>query len=107
MDKAEAKVWFGATPPDLTLVARSRQPDWLYTYLRSFYEDDLRPYGVNNRLSQCGHAARADGATRFWRHAPMNLALLQRRQGPMRQHEHGIDRCDVGGPVSMALFTIW
>ena len=50
MDKAEAKVWFGATPPDLTLVSRSRQPDWLYTYLRSFYQDDLRPYGVNNRV---------------------------------------------------------
>jgi ubiquinol-cytochrome c reductase cytochrome b subunit len=50
MDKGEAKVWFGATPPDLTLVARSRQPDWLYTYLRAFYEDELRPYGVNNRV---------------------------------------------------------
>jgi ubiquinol-cytochrome c reductase cytochrome b subunit len=43
-------VWFGATPPDLTLVARSRQPDWLYTYLRAFYEDESRPYGVNNRV---------------------------------------------------------
>ena len=50
MDKGEAKVWFGATPPDLTLVARSRQPDWLYTYLRAFYEDESRPYGVNNRV---------------------------------------------------------
>ncbi|GIR68863.1 MAG: hypothetical protein CM15mP74_01140 [Halieaceae bacterium] len=50
MDKSEAKVWFGATPPDLTLVARSRQPDWLYTYLRAFYEDESRPYGVNNRV---------------------------------------------------------
>jgi ubiquinol-cytochrome c reductase cytochrome b subunit len=50
MDKAEAKVWFGATPPDLTLVSRSRQPEWLYTYLRAFYQDELRPYGVNNRV---------------------------------------------------------
>ncbi|MEL7400379.1 MAG: cytochrome c1, partial [Pseudomonadota bacterium] len=40
--------WFGATPPDLTLVARVRRPDWLYTYLRSFYEDPSRPWGVNN-----------------------------------------------------------
>ncbi len=50
MDKADAKVWFGATPPDLTLVSRARQPEWLYTYLRTFYRDDSRPYGVNNKV---------------------------------------------------------
>jgi ubiquinol-cytochrome c reductase cytochrome b subunit len=50
MDSERAKKWFGAAPPDLTLVARSRQPDWLYTYLRNFYQDDTRPYGVNNRV---------------------------------------------------------
>ncbi|GLT18518.1 cytochrome c [Vibrio zhanjiangensis] len=46
-DSSAAK-WFGATPPDLTLVARVRGVDWLYTYLRSFYEDPSRPFGVNN-----------------------------------------------------------
>ncbi|MEP4148345.1 MAG: ubiquinol-cytochrome c reductase [Halioglobus sp.] len=50
MDDRTAKVWFGATPPDLTLVSRARQPEWLYTYLRNFYRDDSRPYGVNNRV---------------------------------------------------------
>ena len=50
MDKANAKVWFGATPPDLTLISRARQPEWLYTYLRTFYQDDTRPYGVNNKV---------------------------------------------------------
>jgi len=50
MDKANAKVWFGATPPDLTLISRARQPEWLYTYLRTFYQDDKRPYGVNNKV---------------------------------------------------------
>ena len=50
MDEDTAKVWFGATPPDLTLVSRARQPEWLYTYLRTFYRDDSRPYGVNNRV---------------------------------------------------------
>jgi len=40
--------WFGIAPPDLSLVARSRGADWLYTYLRSFYQDDKRPWGVNN-----------------------------------------------------------
>ncbi|MEZ5540259.1 MAG: cytochrome c1 [Pseudomonadales bacterium] len=46
----EQKKWFGAAPPDLTLVARARGVDWLYTYLRNFYQDDKRPYGVNNRV---------------------------------------------------------
>ena len=48
MQSADAKAWFGAAPPDLTLVARVRGTDWLYGYLRSFYEDPARPWGVNN-----------------------------------------------------------
>ena len=48
MTKADAKSWFGATPPDLTVVSRSRGGDWLYTYLRSFYRDDTRTTGWNN-----------------------------------------------------------
>ena len=48
MPADKSKGWFGATPPDLTLVARSRNPEWLYTYLRSFYKDDSRSTGVNN-----------------------------------------------------------
>lgn len=50
MQAADAKVWFGAAPPDLTLVARVRGTDWLYGYLRSFYEDSARPWGVNNKV---------------------------------------------------------
>lgn len=50
MSPADAKVWFGAAPPDLTLVARVRGNDWLYSYMRSFYEDPTRPYGVNNTV---------------------------------------------------------
>ena len=50
MQPDQSKAWFGATPPDLTLVARSRSPEWLYTYLRNFYEDPSRPTGVNNRV---------------------------------------------------------
>jgi len=54
MDAKEAKEWFGAVPPDLTLVARSRAghggtgADYLYTYMRSFYRDPARPTGWNN-----------------------------------------------------------
>jgi ubiquinol-cytochrome c reductase cytochrome c1 subunit len=52
----EQKLWFGATPPDLTIIARARGElgdvgagaDWLYTYLRSFYRDENRPTGWNN-----------------------------------------------------------
>lgn len=50
MKPEDAKTWFGAAPPDLTLVARVRGADWLYTYLRTFYEDPTRPWGVNNKV---------------------------------------------------------
>lgn len=45
--KVSAK-WFGAAPPDLTNEVNLRGADWVYTYLRTFYVDDSRPYGVNN-----------------------------------------------------------
>ena len=50
MRKTDAKVWFGATPPDLTVIARSRGADWLYSYMRGFYRDDTRPTGWNNTV---------------------------------------------------------
>jgi len=45
--KMQAK-WFGNAPPDLSLTARLRSPDWIYTFLLTFYEDPNRPWGVNN-----------------------------------------------------------
>lgn len=48
LDPKDAKVWFGAAPPDLTLVARSRGSDWIYTFLRSYYVDPSAPSGWNN-----------------------------------------------------------
>jgi len=50
MPAKEAAKWFGAAPPDLTLEARFRSPDWIYTYLRSFYVDPERPFNVNNKV---------------------------------------------------------
>jgi ubiquinol-cytochrome c reductase cytochrome c1 subunit len=50
MPAKEAAKWFGSAPPDLTLEARLRSPDWIYTYLRSFYVDPNRPFGVNNTV---------------------------------------------------------
>jgi len=46
----DAKAWFGVAPPDLSVVARSRGPDWLYTYLRTFYRDPKTPTGWNNAV---------------------------------------------------------
>jgi len=50
MPAAQSTEWFGVQPPDLSVVSRSRGTDWLYTYLRSFYVDADRPFGVNNRV---------------------------------------------------------
>lgn len=48
MPAEDAERWFGKTPPDLSLIARSRGTDWIYSYLRSFYLDAERPTGANN-----------------------------------------------------------
>lgn len=48
MDPEQAKKWFGKTPPDLSLTGRSRGADWLYAYLRGFYQDETG--GWNNTL---------------------------------------------------------
>ena len=50
MDPKDAEKWFGVTPPDLSVTARARGVDWIYTYLRSFYADEKRPFGVNNTV---------------------------------------------------------
>jgi ubiquinol-cytochrome c reductase cytochrome c1 subunit len=56
MRPADAKAWFGAVPPDLTVITRARASgagsgaDYLYTYLRSFYKDEGRPTGWNNMV---------------------------------------------------------
>jgi ubiquinol-cytochrome c reductase cytochrome c1 subunit len=56
MAPKDGKEWFGATPPDLSVIARAKSSsagsgaDWLYTYLRTFYKDDSRPTGWNNMV---------------------------------------------------------
>ena len=50
MSTDDAENWFGAAPPDLTLAGRVHSPDWIYTYLRSFYNDRSRPLGTNNTI---------------------------------------------------------
>src|SRR5688500_10397966 len=54
LDPKQAKEWFGGTPPDLSVIARSRSgtsgsgADYLYTYLRTYYRDETKPTGWNN-----------------------------------------------------------
>lgn len=48
MSKLDGESFFGVSPPDLSVIARSRGADWLYSYLKSFYVDESRPFGVNN-----------------------------------------------------------
>ena len=48
MNPKDAKKWFGAAPPDLSLIARARGADYLYAYMRGFYKDPTRPTGWNN-----------------------------------------------------------
>ena len=54
MNAKDAKEWFGAVPPDLSVIARAKAgergsgPDYIYSYLRTYYQDDTRPTGWNN-----------------------------------------------------------
>jgi ubiquinol-cytochrome c reductase cytochrome c1 subunit len=56
MTAKDGKDWFGGTPPDLSVIARAKAsgdgpgPDWIYTYLRTYYKDDTRPTGWNNMV---------------------------------------------------------
>ena len=48
MSVKDSKKWFGAAPPDLSVVARSRGSDWIYSYMKGFYRDNSREIGWNN-----------------------------------------------------------
>lgn len=84
MPAEAAKRWFGNTPPDLSLMARARGTDYIYTFLMTFYQDDARPHGVNN-LALPGTAM------------PHVLSSLQGLQKPVMKTHTGED----GKPVSV------
>ena len=48
MPDADAAEWFGKQPPDLSLMAREKGADYIYSFLKGFYVDSTRPWGVNN-----------------------------------------------------------
>jgi len=90
MQANDSKTWFGATPPDLTLVARVRSPEWLYTYLRNFYKDPKRPTGVNNRVF----------ANVGMPHVMMEMqGLLECGPGPKLDSHGSTERNALGEPV--------
>ena len=100
MRPEDAMRWFGIAPPDLSLIARSRGTDYLYTYLRSFYADPSSPTGVDNIvLRGYGDAARALGAAR----ATAREVRDQRRARPREEVFEGFETVTSGelsNPIS-------
>lgn len=92
MPPEDAKRWFGVAPPDLSLAARVRNPDWLYTYLRAFYLDESSPSGWNNSLFK--NVAMP--------HAMYELQGVQRYVGKAEKQEHGAMDAHAAGGVVLA-----
>jgi ubiquinol-cytochrome c reductase cytochrome c1 subunit len=84
----DAAEWFGKQPPDLSLIARERGTDYLYSFLKGFYVDNTRTWGVNN-LYLPGAAM------------PDVLASLQGLQKPVFKNES-----DAGGSAHMVLVSV-
>ncbi len=92
MSAKEAKEWFGAAPPDLSVIARSKSvnagptgADYLYTYLRTFYRDDTKPTGWNNLVFPSVGMPHA-----MWeRQGPRELVTVAMHKG---EGEHGWER---------------
>jgi ubiquinol-cytochrome c reductase cytochrome c1 subunit len=82
---ADAEQWFGKRPPDLSLVARAKGVDYIYSLFHGFYQDKTRPWGVNNLYLQNVSM-------------PHVLQRLQGLQKPVFKHETG-----EGGEARMVL----
>lgn len=104
----EARKWFGATPPDLTLITRARSSadgpgaDWVYTYLRGFYKDDSRPTGWNNvAFENVGmpHILYELQGTQVLNHETHKLELV--KPGTMTPQEYDENMRDLVG------FMVW
>lgn len=97
MAPEDSKKWFGAAPPDLSLTARSRSPEWLYTYLLTFYEDASRPTGVNNKVFP--NVAMP--------HAMLELqGLAECVPGPKRDIHGGVEHDATGAEVTVPCGTL-
>jgi ubiquinol-cytochrome c reductase cytochrome c1 subunit len=76
MPAADAARWFGTTPPDLSLIARSRGPNFLYSFLRSFYIDESRPTGFNNLVMDSAAMPHV-----LWQLQGMQRAIFEEEEG--------------------------
>jgi ubiquinol-cytochrome c reductase cytochrome c1 subunit len=76
MSPEDAEDWFGVAPPDLSLVARSRGVDWLYTFLKSFYLDETRDTGWNNALFE-----NTSMPNPLWQLQGIQVAVFEERTG--------------------------
>jgi ubiquinol-cytochrome c reductase cytochrome c1 subunit len=85
MSQKHSAEWFGAPPPDLTLVGRSRGADWVYSYLKAFYLDPTRPMGVNNTVfPNVGMP-----------HVLWELQGLQEKHCTKGEGEHAVEHCEL------------
>lgn len=85
MKPADAKKWFGAMPPDLTLIARSRGADYIYAYLRGFYKDPTRPTGWNNVVFD-----KVGMPHVLWEQQGVQAVKLDKDGKPIFKEEHGV-----------------
>lgn len=69
MRPQDAARWLGVTPPDLSVIARSRGADWIYTFLNSFYLDSSKDTGVNNLLFKDTAMPHVLWELQGWQHA--------------------------------------
>jgi ubiquinol-cytochrome c reductase cytochrome c1 subunit len=92
MRPRDGEAWFGVAPPDLSLSARSRGADWLYSYLKGFYLDPSRPTGSNNLMF-------------FDVGMPNVLWELQGLQKPVYQKKAGLEIVDHLTQVSQGRMT--
>jgi len=98
MPAEAAEEWFGVAPPDLSLIARLRGPEWLYNYFLTFYLDDNSPSGWNNVVFE--NVAMP--------HAMHELQGLQRavfktETGPDGAQREVLDRFEIASPGKMSV----
>jgi ubiquinol-cytochrome c reductase cytochrome c1 subunit len=98
MQTGDAKTWFGAPPPDLSVITRSRGADWVYTYLRSFHRDDSRPTGWNNTVFD------KVGMPHVLHELQGQMAPVYRTEKNAEGHEHQVmDRLELIAPGKITL----
>jgi ubiquinol-cytochrome c reductase cytochrome c1 subunit len=90
MPVALAAGWFGKAPPDLSLEARAKGPDWIYNYLKSFYLDSSRPVGWNNTVFPNASMPNA-----LWELQGLQVAV---KQPATEGHDAAVEKLEIKTP---------